>query len=180
MTFQIQHISQYRGVGSKRYESKSKRFLDISGKTWVSILIIVIVTFILAYIAWYGNQVDKTNKLFGSLVYAKTKDYTKTDSVSEHDQIKNYISQVFGGQSDKAFTLLSCENKSLNPNAVNDNTTWGGVGQDIGVFQINNTWQKTQDKFLLNWKINIEIAKQLFDENGGHFSLWTCGRNLGI
>lgn len=91
----------------------------------------------------------------------------------EHQQIIDYIKEVFGKDSDKAFELLSCENSALNPDAVSST-------QDYGVFQISTHWQQVQPKFLTNYKINIEIAHQLFEENHGHFNLWTCGRKLGL
>lgn len=106
--------------------------------------------------------------------------------LSEHDQIAHYITEVFGSDAPKAFQLLrgngkcSGENGNLDPNAVNDNTTWGGIGQDIGVFQISNKWQGVQDKFLKNWHINVQIAYQLFIENHKHFNLWTSGRCQGL
>jgi hypothetical protein len=69
------------------------------------------------------------------------------------------------------------ENKALNPNAVNDNTTWGGVGQDIGVFQINTDWQGVTNKaFLTDPVINIRIAYNIFVRSGYSFKLWTCGK----
>ncbi len=96
--------------------------------------------------------------------------------------IEAYIEYVFGPAFPKAMLLLkgtggdSCaENRNLDPLAINDNTTWGGVGRDIGVFQINSKWQKVQVKFLYNWRINVLIAKQLYDESGS-FKLWSCGR----
>lgn len=105
--------------------------------------------------------------------------YTQTPK-TEHEQIIDYIYSVFGKDAPTAFKLLSCENHALNPNALNDNTQWGGVGRDWGVFQINDTWQKVQSKFLLNYVINIQIAHQLYIENGHRFNLWTCGKEMGI
>jgi hypothetical protein len=112
---------------------------------------------------------------------------TPTDLQAE---IKAEIRRVFGEDYDKAMTLLQgkgsgtcAENKHLNPEAINDNTTWGGVGQDIGIFQINTHWQgfnQNSVRFLKNYKINIQVAKQIFDESGGNFSRWTCGREFKI
>lgn len=94
--------------------------------------------------------------------------------------INQEIREVFGKDSDKAFRLLSCENASHNPDAVNTAGNFPKGSRDIGVFQINEHWQATQGKFLFNPSINIRIAKQLFDENGKTFHLWTCGRRLSI
>jgi len=102
----------------------------------------------------------------------------------EPETVEEYIKYVFGEDYPKAMLLLKgdgspnacAENRTLNPKALNDNTTWGGRGKDWGVFQINDSWQGVQSKFLLNYKINIQIAHQLFEENGKSFKLWTCGK----
>ena len=129
-----------------------------------------------------------TNSLLGVLtnvVYAPKPTYAEyVKPTTEHEKIVNEIIRVFGPDSPKAFQLLTdpkChENQYLNPNAVNDNTTWGGVGRDIGVFQISTVYQRVQEKFLYNYIINIQIAHDLYVENGNHFNLWTCGKVLGI
>lgn len=97
----------------------------------------------------------------------------------EQEQIVAYIKEVFGQHADKAFYLLSCENSRLDPEVINVNTD-SRQSKDVGIFQINEYWQRTQAKFLANWKINIEIAHQLYKENGNQFNLWTCGKKLGI
>lgn len=105
---------------------------------------------------------------------------TATPTPDEHQEIRDYIIQVFRKDSDKAFKLLNCENHALNPKAMNDNTKWGGVGRDWGVFQINDKWQGVSNvAFLTDYKINIDIAHNIYVRNGD-FHLWTCGRNLKI
>jgi hypothetical protein len=101
---------------------------------------------------------------------------------TEHEKIINYINETFEEDAPVAFKLLTeCgENKALNPNAVNTAGNSPVGSRDIGVFQINEYWQKTQGKFLFNWRINIEAAHQLFEENGKSFKLWTGGRRCGI
>jgi hypothetical protein len=120
-----------------------------------------------------------------NVVYAPKSIYAVYESPkTEHEKIINEIIRVFGKDSDKAFKLLTdpkChENGKLNPLAVNDNTTWGGVGRDIGVFQISTVYQRVQEKFLYNYVTNIQIAHDLYVENHNHFNLWTCGKVLGI
>lgn len=91
-------------------------------------------------------------------------------------EIIDYIAYTFENEATTAMKLLECENRSLNPSAVHVNDDGS---KDIGVFQISEKWQQVQAKFLKNWKVNIEIAHQLFRENG-NFKLWTCGKRLGI
>lgn len=91
------------------------------------------------------------------------------------------IKQVFGKYADKAFKLLECENRSLDPFAVNYNEG----STDYGIFQINDYWQGIRHKgkaeqFLFDTSINIRIAWRIFEDDGYSFKLWTCGRKLGI
>lgn len=106
--------------------------------------------------------------------------YVVGQPLTEHQQIVNYIEEVFGPDAPKAFTLLNCENHALNPLAINDNRTWGGVGQDVGVMQINTIYQGVSVRYLENWKVNIQIGYQIYQASGNHFNLWTCGKELGI
>lgn len=112
-------------------------------------------------------------------------------SEDQQKEIEAYIKTVFGKDSDKAMRLLTdrkChENMSLDPEAVNRNWIAGQKGKysssDHGLFQINDRWQGFNEhsvRFLYDYKINTHIAKRIFDESGGNFSRWTCGKALGI
>lgn len=103
---------------------------------------------------------------------------TVTPTPSENDEIRAYIKEVFGTDSDKAFKLLQCENASLKPDRVNTAGNFPEGSRDIGVFQINEYWQKVPAKFLFNWKINVQIAHQLYTENG--FKQWACAKRMGV
>lgn len=109
-------------------------------------------------------------------------------TVSPAPSVDSKIKEVFGKYYPKAILLLKgrkgsdcAENIGLNPNALNDNTKWGGVGRDWGVFQINDKWQGvTNTKFLKDPDINIRIAWRIFEDSGHSFKLWTCGKYYGI
>lgn len=101
-------------------------------------------------------------------------------STPEQQQIRDYIIEVFGADSDKAFALLGCENAKLNPKAVNTAGNSPAGSRDIGVFQINEYWQQVNGRFLFDWKINVQIAYKIYVDNGRSFERWTCGRKLGI
>lgn len=99
--------------------------------------------------------------------------------------IQDDIRAVFGDYADDAMRVLECENKRLDPEAVNDNTTWGGVGRDHGIFQINDYWQGFRHdgkakQFLQDPAINIRVAWRIFEDEGYSFQKWTCGRTLGL
>lgn len=102
------------------------------------------------------------------------------EETDQQKEIADYVREVFKEDAWKAFKVLSCENASLNPEAVNTAGNYPPGSRDIGVFQINEYWQAIQGKFLFNWKVNVEIAHLLFEENGKSFHLWTCGRKFGL
>lgn len=103
---------------------------------------------------------------------------SEVQPVSEHDQIVNYIKVVFGKDANKAFKLLSCENPSLNPRAINHNGTWS---TDWGLFQLNDYYQGITNKdFLFDYKINTNIAYKIYVSWGNKFSAWTCGKLLHL
>src|SRR5258708_18560781 len=62
-----------------------------------------------------------------------------TNISSSNNPIENEIKKVFGSYYQEALKIANCESK-LNPQAVNDNTTWGGIGKDRGIFQINDVF----------------------------------------
>jgi hypothetical protein len=107
------------------------------------------------------------------------------EETDQYNEMKNIVIETFGEHSDKALKLLTCENRSLDPNAVNDNRTWGGVGRDLGLFQVNEFWQGIRhegkaEQFLFDPEINVRIAWRLFEDSGYSFHMWTCGKTLGI
>lgn len=99
----------------------------------------------------------------------------------DREEIAAYIKEVFGVHADKAFQVLSCENASLNPEAVNTAGNSPEGARDIGVFQINEYWQGVSNSaFLFDYKINVLMAYNIFSRDGYSFKLWTCGRKYGI
>jgi len=91
--------------------------------------------------------------------------------------IKGYIRYKFGADADKALKLLECENKSLNPNAKNDNRVWGGVGVDRGYWQINDVYHPhVSDWCASDVKCSTDYAFRMWMNDGKSFERWTCGR----
>lgn len=91
--------------------------------------------------------------------------------------IEGYIRYKFGKHADRAFEVLSCENKTLNPNAINDNTTWGGVGIDRGYWQINNVYHPhVSDWCASDVVCSTDYAFRMFVNDNYTFVRWTCGR----
>lgn len=98
----------------------------------------------------------------------------------EKEKIKEMIKARFGEHYDKSMQLLSCENASLNPNAVNTAGNTPAGSRDIGIYQINEYWQGVHAKFLFDPETNIAIAWQIYKDSGYTFKMWTCGKKLGI
>ena len=168
----------------------------------------IVVCLVMAAIGFYLND-KNTTKIEAKGISAPTASARPNSTTQSENHEKTVVSSglseesispieadiksVFGKYYPQAMILLkgkpgdSCaENKSLNPNAVNDNTLWGGVGQDIGVFQINTKWQGvTNTAFLKDPAINIRMAWRIFVNQGYKFGVqptagWTCGRYYGI
>jgi len=173
--------SRLNRQGSNQYRNKRRS----SWKIYTFGYIIVVLLFILTA-QYYKNE--GAAKVYAEEVYTaeniispladepKVKEATDKQSIS----IRNKIREVFGDHADKAFKVLSCENAALNPNAVNTAGNEPAGSRDIGVFQINEYWQKTQGKFLFDPEVNIKIAYIIFKDNGYSFDRWTCGRKFGI
>lgn len=112
--------------------------------------------------------------------------------VYDYKAVDDEIRAVFGAHYDDAMLLLrgngtvnGCrENSNLNPKSVNKNTD--NVGSiDYGVFQINDYWQGFRHdgkakQFLLDYRINIRVAWNIYQADNYSFKQWTCGREYGI
>lgn len=87
--------------------------------------------------------------------------------------IEDEIRRVFGDKADEAIMVARCESK-LGLYKCNDGLNSNG-SVDCGVFQINSIHGVSR-KWLDNYKINIQIAKQLYDEHG-NWSAWYSSRS---
>jgi len=171
-----------------------KHYYQKRSNTLTKIGLIILLGYLILFVwSFYGHSSNHDSNTGGLLLSpvvslpVQPREEVKADEPKdEKTLIKEEIRTVFGQDYDRAMKLLTdprChENLALDPNAVNDNTTWGGKGQDIGIFQISTYWQGFDNhsvKFLKNYKVNIRIAKQIFDESGS-FKMWTCGKYLKI
>lgn len=160
--------------GSNQYKKRVTFPLWKVSLFWMLILLVVIV--VLGYLRAHPDKIispipDPSIEL--DVVYAS--DYAPDDPRRE-------IVRVFGVHSDKAFRLLECENKPLNPRAKNKNRD-GSV--DLGIFQINSYWHGfnkgvNNERYLFDPAINTAIAWRIYEGSGYSFKMWTCGRKLSI
>ena len=107
----------------------------------------------------------------------------------EYSPVEEDIRLTFGVYADKAILMLrgngdgsACsrgENHELDPLAKNDNTSWGGLGVDRGIFQISSYYHPdVTDAEAYDYKFNIAYAYKMFVRDGYSFREWTCGRYL--
>lgn len=90
-------------------------------------------------------------------------------------EVMAYILEVFGDDADRAIAVAKCES-GLRPNAINNKNTNGTI--DHGIFQINSVHEKKRGSaFKSDWKANVRVAKQIFDEQG--FRPWVCAKSIG-
>jgi len=125
-----------------------------------------------------GGEGDQVKEEVGAIqVTVPTSSPTTPPApTTQRQEIENYVREVFGEYADEAFELLECENKNLDPKAVNDNTVWGGLGVDRGIFQINSHFHPLTDEQAFDYKQNIDYAWRMFVNDGHTFVRWTCGR----
>ncbi len=171
---------------NRRHLRKSiePRFLGLRLNQWISIvLLLLILVAVLNVLLWIEAQrpvklVDPRPLTVN--VYTEDRDIKVEVKTPEQQEIADFIRATFGKDADKAFQVLSCENASLNPDAVNTAGNFPAGSRDIGVFQVNSYWQDVNPKFLFDYKINVMIAKKIFDDSGRSFKMWSCGKRLGI
>jgi len=84
-------------------------------------------------------------------------------------ELEELIKEYFGEHSEDAFKVLDCENKTLNPRAVNYNRN-GTV--DRGLFQLNSAYWGGEENF--DPETNVKKARMIFDRAGGKWTPWTC------
>ena len=125
-----------------------------------------------------GGEGDQVKEEVGAIqvVVPTPTPTTPSSPTTQRQEIENYVREVFGEYADEAFKLLECENKNLDPRAVNDNTEWGGLGVDRGIFQINSYYHPLTDEQAFDYKQNIDYAWRMFVNDGHTFIRWTCGR----
>lgn len=114
---------------------------------------------------------DSINYIAPKQAQAEEHTFVATTPVFENE-IDQYIYEVFGEDYQDAKTILSCENKGLNPNAVNHNRN-GSI--DEGIFQIN-TIHGQKDMF--DYRKNIDFAYKLMKKGG--WSQWSCSHKIGV
>lgn len=97
-------------------------------------------------------------------------------ATTQKEDIINEITRVFGEDAPTAFNVLWCENRSLNPSAINHNSNGS---TDHSIFQINSIHAKRfGNKFMTDWKENIRVARVLQKEQG--WRIWSCSHRVDV
>lgn len=172
---------------NKKYHQARFGFLDL----FYSVFAIAIVGGIGLYVweQWQQPQEDlvqtaEAQNIIDPTVPEPTNTPSPTPFASDnpqYEEIRQEIELVFGEHYEKAMIVLSCENADLDPEAVNTAGNEPAGSADVGVFQINDHWQRVGNHaFLKDYKINIRIAFNIYERDGESFKLWTCGRKYGV
>jgi hypothetical protein len=131
-----------------------------------------------------GYDIAHTDKAKAVSVPQVTPQATPHGVEVHYPPIEEYIRLKFGVYADNAMRLLTdpacAENRHLDPLAVNDNRSWGGIGRDRGIFQINDVFHPLTDAQAFDYKQNIDYAFRMFENDGHTFKRWTCGKYLGL
>ena len=91
------------------------------------------------------------------------------------DTPQEYIKYKFGEDYQRAYEIVECESK-WDERAFNDNSTWGGVGQDRGLWQINNVYHPVTVECAYDYKCSTDYAYRMYINDNKTFVRWTCGR----
>lgn len=101
---------------------------------------------------------------------------TATPTPTTKEMIIAEIVEVFGEDAPDAFNVLYCENRGLNPEAINHNRN-GSI--DYSIFQINDIHTKRfGNGFKTDWKENIRVARVLQKEQG--WRIWSCSERINV
>jgi hypothetical protein len=92
------------------------------------------------------------------------------------DPVEAYIYQVFGDDAERGIKMLrECENKTMNPEAIN----WNSNGSsDFGLWQVNSIHGYTHEQ-LADPYFNTDVAYKIYQRRGNTFSAWTCSYVIG-
>lgn len=144
---------------------------------WYLILTILFLLYMFAVInrSWNVEAHELYNPLLASQnLPAPTKD-------PEPELPANVVETIRWAFKDKgekvikeAMMVAKCES-GLKAEAYNDKNTNGS--KDSGVFQINSV-HAINPRFLKDFKVNIMVARKLYDEQG--WNPWVCARKLGL
>lgn len=148
---------------------------------WVAVACLGFKTSNIIVEAWGDTPVDHAEKVQISptptpqlAIIEPTIMPTATPTPTSKEEIINEIVRVFGDDAPNAFNVLYCENRTLNPEAVNwnSNGTW-----DAGIFQVNQVHGYTMEQ-MKDYKQNIKAAKKIFDGRG--WTAWSCSHRVDI
>jgi hypothetical protein len=89
------------------------------------------------------------------------------------ENVEEYVRAVFGKEANNALKVFRCES-GLKASAKGTNKNGS---TDVGIAQINSV-HGIREKWLKNYKINILVAHQLWEEQG--WGPWVCSRKMGV
>ena len=162
--------------GSNQYKNKYYNWLGLSKKVYHDILWLFLLVLILS---WSFYLFYKPPELISAVMDQYPSGVCGTCmKPSSHpetykQQVLKYIVDKFGDDAPDAIVLLrKCENSTFGMDRVNTNKN--GT-KDFGTFQINSIHAKRYGTgFLNNWRINVDVAYEIYKSRSNTFGAWTC------
>lgn len=141
-----------------------------------SVIYTLIVTgFILQFSLIFQNWMNTEEVIVSASEIVPTTTPSPTPTPVLPTEVHRYIYEKFGEDYEKAVKVVMCESR-FKLKAFNDNTTWGGVGQDRGIWQINNVYHPVSDACAYDYKCSTDYAYRMYKNDNKNFNRWTCGR----
>lgn len=144
-------------------------------RTWIGLILLIFLLLLIAIGGGIRSQELLSPLPKNYVQVVKEVHAVEVVQYQEPEGVEEYVRYVFGDEADNALAVFRCES-GLRPDAYNPSNSNGST--DTGIAQINSI-HGIREKWLKNYKINILVAKQLFDEHG-HWGPWVCARKLGI
>lgn len=153
-----------------KYNRKTIELTKVIPIIWALIILLILVLAL-----WIWESVTTPQTFLSPLVSEVQAQERIVVEYKLPETIEDEIRSVFGEYADEAFKILECENRNLDPEAVNINKD----SKDLGVFQINTKWHGflksvNNERYLFDPAINIRIAWRIFEDSGYSFKLWSC------
>jgi hypothetical protein len=153
--------------GSNQHKRHIRRIAGLKVKTWLTIIIIVLVLFILTVPMYLSEQYNRKINMFdrGLKVYAETRREYKAPPLADEttqEAMIGVIKKVWRKDWKIGVALARCES-GLRPDAVNRYNRNGSV--DVGLLQVNSV-HGISEKDLLNPYANAGYAYAIYNEQG--------------
>lgn len=156
---------------NKKY--KNRKTIDRQDHNHVVSYVIGIYTLLFLLVMVILGYVTRSKELIwpisrGQVQYIDKAYAVEVEKYVIPETVEQKIRATFKEDPETAVKVAKCES-GLRPDAKNPNSSARGV------FQIMQSWHRINEKWLLNEDVNIQVAYQLWQEQG--WTPWEASRN---